>query len=412
MIWRAVVRAVLLVALAALSRGAHSEDVDNAREIRVVTNLEKAQPAAGASIFVVRPGEDAIEGLTDENGRYRFAAWKNDALTQLVIKKPTYRPIAKRCPCNDSSYKLERTIEEGQGRNIVLTWGNKSLQLTALLVFPSGDVPFGNTWYPGVRYEQDVFPFTQETISINKHFNERAVYVVNWDPSADESDGTDALGYSDAVVRVFEGDHVIRTFHSTPGKFGHIWTVFAMDPNGDFSVIDQYRDPNREWYRYQELGDWVKGYPEVIKGHGVTDRDIRDSTTLMRQGELSYKSFVDSQSRDGIISAMELYKQALDLNPANGIAWCDLGLAYSRWYFDHGDRAAVAYKNGLTVSTGQKYGAVRAACYFGLAQGFEKESAWDKALQNYMLAEREYHRREYGEAIARINGRVKKHAKD
>lgn len=148
---------------------------------------------------------------------------------------------------SDFDFTITPELNENEVR-VVLTWGATPSDLDSHLI---GKTPAGeafNVFYSNQTYMynsvemanldvDDTTSYGPETITILENINGIYTYAVH-DFSNRESTGSEELGYSGAIVRVFVGSNQIAEYHVPTGQTGTYWTVFQIDEDKQIVPIN------------------------------------------------------------------------------------------------------------------------------------------------------------------------------
>ncbi|MFY0761497.1 cell wall-binding repeat-containing protein [Metabacillus dongyingensis] len=212
-----------------------------------INNSINGQPIQGASI-TIRSGLNTTHGdikatvVSNADGHYTLKL--PAGLYTAEITKQGYisssigiLSIGNRSSGNQNA-TLSPLLDQLETR-IVLKWGEEPSDLDSHLTGPAADGERFHIYY-GDRetYENeelmakldvdDTDSFGPETITILKQQDGVYRYSIH-DFSNNESTDTDALSKSGAVVEVYRGSYLIRTFHVPANRTGTLWTVFELD---------------------------------------------------------------------------------------------------------------------------------------------------------------------------------------
>lgn len=204
----------------------------------------------------------AIRTLTtNNNGEFRY-----DTITLfgkvLGLPSGNYTLSASKDGYSDTSYNIviypgttdenpiinetmSPSMSEGYYR-IVLTWGSMPEDLDSHLVANTDTGSGIHVYYhddnPYPHYanldRDDTDSYGPETITITNFEGLSNIrYAIHDYTNRDESSST-AMSYSDATVRLFKGNQLLRTFQVPTGYDGTEWDVFSLDSNGRISTIN------------------------------------------------------------------------------------------------------------------------------------------------------------------------------
>lgn len=366
--------------------------------IEVLSAVVKDQKIADAEVLLQRNGAQNVVGRTNAQGQVTLTSEAaDDASNLLIIKKPGYSNLVVKCPCAGMTYAISPVMENLDGLRVVLTWGKTPRDLDSHMIFPGNNIFFRNK--KGTDAELDVDDtdsYGPETITLQKkHYGESYVYAVH-DYSNSGYPNSNELSNSEAKVFVYMGQSLVRTYYVPQNRAGNLWTVFRMTGSGDFQDINTFtglrvgaEDVLNE---VQPLLDDSVAVTAVAVSSSVQ----ADAKKLNLKGEAAYQA-------GNLDQAIDLFRQAIDLDNSFGKAYGNLGLAYQKagntaesiW----ANRKAIALANGATAAT------VRAGAYYNIARIYEAAGQFADALRHYQLAKEQKANPVYDTAIERVQNR-------
>ncbi|MBB9859768.1 tetratricopeptide repeat protein [Escherichia coli] len=393
---------VLPVALALLgmNAGAYAADVS----IDILSATVKDKRIEGASVTLQRNGAQSVSGITNTSGSISLGtsfADNKDAL--LIVKKEGYSNLVVKCPCAGMTYAISPVMTNLDGMRVVLSWGEKPFDLDSHLIFPGGHIYFDSKEGTDANLDvDDTDSYGPETVTISKkHFGESYIYAVQ-DYSNKGLPNSNYLSASKAKVFVYVGSSLVRSYSVPAGKRGNIWTVFKLNPNGEFEDINSVTSAN---FNGTTLD--VRDLATVIMP--ATDSsapaspamqnsgDTQQARKYNREGEAVYKTGQLEQ-------AIQLFQQATELDGNYGQAFSNLGLAYQK----NGNIAEAIWANrkAISLASGVNAATTRANSYYNIAKIYETSGQNAEALQHYQLAYTEKNKPSYEEAIARVKTKM------
>lgn len=393
---------VLPVALALLgmNAGAYAADVS----IDILSATVKDKRIEGASVTLQRNGAQSVSGITNTSGSISLGtsfADNKDAL--LIVKKEGYSNLVVKCPCAGMTYAISPVMTNLDGMRVVLSWGEKPFDLDSHLIFPGGHIYFDSKEGTDANLDvDDTDSYGPETVTISKkHFGESYIYAVQ-DYSNKGLPNSNYLSASKAKVFVYVGSSLVRSYSVPAGKRGNIWTVFKLNPNGEFEDINSVTSAN---FNGTTLD--VRDLATVIMP--ATDSsapalpamqnsgDTQLARKYNREGEAVYKTGQLEQ-------AIQLFQQATELDGNYGQAFSNLGLAYQK----NGNIAEAIWANrkAISLASGVNAATTRANSYYNIAKIYETSGQNAEALQHYQLAYTEKNKPSYEEAIARVKTKM------
>ncbi|HFM4094163.1 TPA: tetratricopeptide repeat protein [Escherichia coli] len=393
---------VLPVALALLgmNAGAYAADVS----IDILSATVKDKRIEGASVTLQRNGAQSVSGITNTSGSISLGtsfADNKDAL--LIVKKEGYSNLVVKCPCAGMTYAISPVMTNLDGMRVVLSWGEKPFDLDSHLIFPGGHIYFDSKEGTDANLDvDDTDSYGPETVTISKkHFGESYIYAVQ-DYSNKGLPNSNYLSASKAKVFVYVGSSLVRSYSVPAGKRGNIWTVFKLNPNGEFEDINSVTSAN---FNGTTLD--VRDLATVIMP--ATDSSAPASPAMQNSGDTQlarkYNREGEAVYKTGQLEqAIQLFQQATELDGNYGQAFSNLGLAYQK----NGNIAEAIWANrkAISLASGVNVATTRANSYYNIAKIYETSGQNAEALQHYQLAYTEKNKPSYEEAIARVKTKM------
>lgn len=393
---------VLPVALALLgmNAGAYAADVS----IDILSATVKDKRIEGASVTLQRNGAQSVSGITNTSGSISLGtsfADNKDAL--LIVKKEGYSNLVVKCPCAGMTYAISPVMTNLDGMRVVLSWGEKPFDLDSHLIFPGGHIYFDSKEGTDANLDvDDTDSYGPETVTISKkHFGESYIYAVQ-DYSNKGLPNSNYLSASKAKVFVYVGSSLVRSYSVPAGKRGNIWTVFKLNPNGEFEDINSVTSAN---FNGTTLD--VRDLATVIMP--ATDSSAPASPAMQNSGDTQlarkYNREGEAVYKTGQLEqAIQLFQQATELDGNYGQAFSNLGLAYQK----NGNIAEAIWANrkAISLASGVNAATTRANSYYNIAKIYEASGQNAEALQHYQLAYTEKNKPSYEEAIARVKTKM------
>ena len=393
---------VLPVALALLgmNAGAYAADVS----IDILSATVKDKRIEGASVTLQRNGAQSVSGITNTSGSISLGtsfADNKDAL--LIVKKEGYSNLVVKCPCAGMTYAISPVMTNLDGMRVVLSWGEKPFDLDSHLIFPGGHIYFDSKEGTDANLDvDDTDSYGPETVTISKkHFGESYIYAVQ-DYSNKGLPNSNYLSASKARVFVYVGSSLVRSYSVPAGKRGNIWTVFKLNPNGEFEDINSVTNAN-----FNDTTLDVRDLATVIMP--ATDSSAPASPAMQNSGDTQlarkYNREGEAVYKTGQLEqAIQLFQQATELDGNYGQAFSNLGLAYQK----NGNIAEAIWANrkAFSLASGVNAATTRANSYYNIAKIYETSGQNAEALQHYQLAYTEKNKPSYEEAIARVKTKM------
>ena len=366
--------------------------------IEVLSAVVKDQKIADAEVLLQRNGAQNVVGRTNAQGQVTLTSEAaDDASNLLIIKKPGYSNLVVKCPCAGMTYAISPVMENLDGLRVVLTWGKTPRDLDSHMIFPGNNIFFRNK--KGTDAELDVDDtdsYGPETITLQKkHYGESYVYAVH-DYSNSGYPNSNELSNSEAKVFVYMGQSLVRTYYVPQNRAGSLWTVFRMTGSGDFQDINTFTGVR---VGAEDVLNEVKPLLDdsvAVTAVAVSSSVQADAKKLNLKGEAAYQA-------GNLDQAIDLFRQAIDLDNSFGKAYGNLGLAYQK----AGNTAESIWANrkAIALATGANAATVRAGAYYNIARIYEAAGQFADALRHYQLAKEQKANPVYDTAIERVQNR-------
>ncbi len=372
--------------------------------VQILSAVVKDQKIMGATLILQKNGAQSVTASTDANGSAALAPAfsERDEGVLLLVKKDGYSTLVAKCPCDGMTYAISPVMTKLDGLRVVLNWGPNPPDLDSHLVFPGNHIYYNAKVGREANLDvDDTDSFGPETITVDKKkFGDKYVYAVHSYTDL-RSPSSDLLSRSRAKVFVYIGQTLIRSYYVPTGRPGNLWVVFAIDGQGEFHDIDIVREvgttgPSGNQMDATALTKYLDGGTYTATT-AASPNATTDARRLNKQGEQAYHA----KDLDG---AIELYRQALQLDPNFGQAYSNLGLAYQK--AGNIAEAIWADRKALALAAGDSAPTVRASSYYNIARIYEQSGQFADALTQYELAQKEKPGQVYADAIARMKGRL------
>jgi hypothetical protein len=392
-----MIRLIRKVSVLALLLAAAGAQAASPTQIQVLSATVKDQKIAGATIILQKNGMQSIRTTSAAGGTAEISPdVANDGNVLLIVKKEGYSDLVAQCPCGGLSYALSPVMKNLDGMRVVLTWGQRPADLDLHTAYPGNHVYWQHKQGADANLDIDhTDSYGPETITLDhKHQGQTYVFAVHDFTDRDNPD-TSALSGSQAKVFVYIGKSLVRTYTVPQHQPGNLWTVFRITGEGEIQDINTMRGVQVN--ASTVLGTIDSYNNEQMQITAVNqDVDPARAQTLNRQGENTYHA----GDLDG---AIDLYREAINLNPEYGQAYSNLGLAFQKagrpaeaiW----ANRKAIALASGASAST------VRASSFYNIGRLYEDAGQFSDALTNYRAAKHEKTNPAYDTAIARVSAR-------
>jgi len=364
--------------------------------IQVLSATIKDQRIADATVIVQKNGAPSVTGTTGADGHVQLTTDYTDSADALIIiKKDGYSNLVARCPCKGLTYAISPVMTNLDGLRIVLSWGSTPADLDSHTVYPHNNI----YWY--VRRGKDANldidhtdGYGPETITLEKkHLGETYVYAVH-DYTNRSAPTLDQLSRSQAKVFVYVGQSLVRTYYVPVGQAGNLWTVFRITGDGEFQDINTISGTMVDAGAVLDsVADYTSDSRHVVAANQSV-ADPERAQALNRQGEQAFHA----GDLDGSI---DLYKQAIELDPNYGQAYSNLGLSYQK--ANRRAEAIWASRKAIALAAGANAATVRASSYYNIGRMYEASNQLDDALRSYQQAKSEKPNPVYDNAIKRVS---------
>lgn len=364
--------------------------------IQVLSATIKDQRIADATVIVQKNGAPSVTGATTADGKVQLTTdYADSADSLIIIKKDGYSNLVARCPCSGLTYAISPVMTNLDGLRIVLSWSATPADLDSHTVYPGNNI----YWHDrrGLDANLDIDHtdgYGPETITLEKkHSGETYVYAVH-DYTNRNVATLDQLSRSQAKVFVYVGQSLVRTYYVPSGQAGNLWTVFRITGEGEFQDINTITGTKVD---AGQVLDSVAGYTSDSRRVVAANQAAADphrAQDLNRQGEQAFHA----GELDGSI---ELYKQAIELDPNYGQAYSNLGLSYQK--ANRRAEAIWASRKAIALASGPNAATVRASSYYNIGRMYEAQNQLDDAKRSYEQAKGEKPNAVYDNAIKRVS---------
>lgn len=145
------------------------------------------------------------------------------------------------------------------------------------------------------------------------------------------------------------------------------------------------------------VDNYLKASTEVAAVQ-VSAANADNARALNKAGEQAYHA-------GDLAQAIDLYRQAIDIDSNFGQAYGNLGLAHGK--AGHTAEAIWANRKAIALASGPTAATVRAGAHYNIARLYEAAGQYADALQQYQAARREKANPVYDKAIDRVGRLVK-----
>jgi tetratricopeptide (TPR) repeat protein len=366
-------------------------------EVLVLSAVVKDKVIPNAQVIFQKNGETSVPKYTDASGKVTIPAeYQDDPSLTIIIKKEGYSTLVSKCPCGGLTYAISPFMNELDGMRIVLSWGESPLDIDSHLSYQGGYVCYYKKEASQANLDvDDTDSYGPETITITKKLEgKKYVYAVHNFSDKNLPNNSNLSNMSGAKVYVYIGNTLIKTYSVPTQKKGNIWIPFIIDENGNLVDVGDFKNAS-SWegvsiilrdYRFDNTNTAV-----------ATEDDKRESTRVNTRGEQEHHS-------GNFEGAIVFYQEAIELNPRNGQAYSNLGLAFQK--LDREAEALWANRKAIDLAEGRRTNIIKASSFYNIAKIYEKKGKWHEALQNYKSAKQNNSNPAYDKGIARMTAKI------
>lgn len=365
-------------------------------EILVLSAIVKNKAIQNAKVIFQKNGLTSITNYTDANGKTTIPIqYRNDSDVVVIIKKDGYSPLITKCLCAGLTYAISPTMQELDGVRIVLSWGKSPRDLDSHLSYEGGYVCYHDKDSSQANLDvDDTNSFGPETITITKkEQGKKYVYAVHNYSDREIINNSNLSNVSNTKVFIYIGDTLIKTYIMPTGNKGNIWIPFLIDEMGNIVTVGDFKNATT----WQGTSTILRNYRFDGDHSEISSSDKNESKIINRKGEQEYHA-------GNLESAVFLYQNAIELNPKNGQAYSNLGLAFQK--LNKEAEALWANRKAIDLVNGNKAHIVRASSYYNIAKIYENKGQWRDALNNFKLAKQNREHRAYNEGITRMKAKL------
>ena len=362
-------------------------------EILVLSAIVKDKVIPNAEVIFQKNGEISISKYTNQSGKVNIPEkYLNDSDLIVIIKKEGYSSLVTKCSCGGLTYAISPTIQDLDGMRIVLNWGNSPKDIDSHLSYAGGYVCYHNKEASQANLDvDDTDGYGPETITITKkQQGKKYVFAVHNFSDRELINNANLSNISGAKAFIYIGNTLIKTYTMPTGKKGNIWIPFLIDEMGNIVNVGDFKNATT-WEGVKTI---LRNYRFDGDTSVASSSDKKESTIINRKGEQEYHA-------GNLESAVSLYQNAIELNPSNGQAYSNLGLAFQK--LNKEAEALWANRKAIDLAYGNKANVVRASSYYNIARIYEKKEQWQDALNNYTLAKENRQHDAYDRGIKRMS---------
>lgn len=381
-----------LIAIATMTYSASTMDM------QILDATIKSKPVAGAQVIFQRNGQSSVTANTDASGKISIPMpfGVDDENTTILVKKSGFSTLVVKGPADGLTYAISPTMAELDGLRVVLSWGSEPYDLDSHISFPQNHIYYQQK--EGTKANLDVDDTDQygpETITIIKKFqNQKYVYAVHNYSDGDDATSSRLSQVSGAKVFVYIGNTLIKTYYVPKNRTGNLWVVFAIDENGEFQDINQFKQTNGVEQAYGILKAYRNDTPVLTPVSATLQAQSKE---LDRQGANLYHA---GKYTDAVVK----YNRAIELDPNNGQAYSDLGLNYQK--MGRIAEALWASRKSIALAHGEQKAVTQACSYYNIATMYESQGKWEDALDNFESALQRRDHPAYNSGISRMKAKL------
>jgi len=295
--------------------------------VQILSATTKDKVVDGAQVIFQKDGQTSITTTTDKAGKATAANafGVDDKSVSMIVKKDGFSPLVVSCPCAGMSYAISETL--GQQRleafRVVLNWGATPMDLDLHTVYEDSHVFFGHKNGSDAFLDvDDTNAFGPETITINKrHPGTKYVFAIH-NYSAGGRYGTTTLSASQAKVFVYVGQSLIKSYYVPTQKKGALWVLFALDDTGALTDIDNVVDIAES--------SQVQPYLKQVTQRSDFGIPVRTAASDVVKAKTAAQLGDEAVKADKAEQAIELYQQAIALDPNQAGVYANLSKAYTK----------------------------------------------------------------------------------
>ncbi|MDR2870810.1 MAG: tetratricopeptide repeat protein [Deferribacteraceae bacterium] len=395
---------LVFLCLLLLSLPAFAANVD----LLILDATVKDKTVPNAEVVFQKQGQSSVSAKTGTDGKLSIAApfGADDSSVLMIIRKDGYSPLTVQCPCDDLVYAISPVMQALDGIRVVLSWNREPEDVDAHLIIEDqehiywGEQNTKSSLNDAELDVDDTDSYGPETITINKRRNGlRYIYAVHnysaYDAGKTDTN-TDLSNLSQAKVFVYIGSSLIKSYQVPRSAPGMTWLPFYIDSYGNIVDVNAFVS------NFTTTDEYITSrLIAAVEGNSVAYRpstqNIATSTTLNADGETAYHN-KDYQT------AVALYLQAIELDPNNGQAYSNLGLAYQR--MNNFSEALWANRKAIDLASGSNKNTIQASSYYNIARIYEAQGQWQDALEHFELALSKRDNKAYTDGIARMKAKL------
>lgn len=297
--------------------------------------------------------------------------------------------------CPAQALPSEAAPDDAESLRVVLSWATANQDLDAHLMYPGHHLYFASPQAPDAQWQGDSQSASETLRVAPLRAGESYLYAVH-DFTHSSNLSSYQLARSQAKVEVYRGTALLRSYSVPQNREGNLWTVFRLTGSGELQDINGFSsvavEPEAVFDELTPLLDEQVAVESLVKSAAP----VLNAKTLNQQGEAAYRAGTFS-------TAMQLYRQAIELDEHYAQAYSNLALAAHK---DGriGD-ALEADRQAIALAHGPSAASVRASAYYDMGRIYEEAGQWSKALEQYQRAREQKLNPVYDNAIERMKNR-------
>jgi hypothetical protein len=318
----------------------------------------------------------------------------------LIIKKSGFSDLVVKCPCNGLTYAMSPVLKGLDSVRVVLNWGSTPRDLDSHLIFDGNHIYWGRK--KGVQAWLDVDDtdsYGPETITVDKKKHGSTYLYAVHDFSNKANSDDQMLSASGAMVFVYVGQSLVRTYH-VPRGTGNLWTVFRITADGNIEDINRLAGYSLPGHLAGRLISELER-ADSTTNTANTGTDNIDTASAKRNNTLGEKAYHDGN----LEAAIDYYQASIQNDPNFANAYANLGLAYRK--LNRFAESIWASRKAISFASGSNAAKTRAGAYYEIAKLYEDNDDFESALRHYKLAKQNNNLPVYDAAIARMNEKLR-----
>lgn len=366
-------------------------------ELLVLSAVVKDKVIPDAQVIFQKNGQTSEIVYSDSSGKAIIPSQFVNAGNEItvIIKKEGYSALVTKGPFGGLTYALSPVMENLDGMRIVLSWGDRPLDLDSHLSYPGNHICYYHKEGLNANLDvDDTDSYGPETITIDERIpNQKYIYAVHDYSDKDYMNNDNLSAQSNAKVFVYIGNTLIKSYEVPKNhKKGTVWVVFMLDETGNIVDINNFENSS-SWEGVRSL---LSNYRySGTSSSSISQSDRQRALDINKVGENAYHA-------KNMESAINYYQQALEYNPFNGQIYSNLGLAFSK----AGRYAEAIWANREAIKFAEN-NVVKASSYFNIAKIYENNGQYRDALSYYQLAKDNNENKVYDNAIKRVSQKVR-----